>query len=95
MCKNHQTWFTKQTKSALVETHFLFNFAHSEIEKAYIALTLSISYILSLGFPQKNAERRRQQSIEETKRECERQAAAEAAKVAEIHRNKCDELNER
>ena len=79
----------------MVETNFLFNFAHSEIEKAYIALTLSISYILSLGFPQKNAERRRQESIEETKRECERQAAAEAAKVAEIHRNKCDELNER
>ena len=77
----------------------MFNFAHSEIEKAYIALTLSISYTLSLGFPQKNAERRRQESIEETKRECKRQAAAEAAaeaaKVAEIHRNKCDELNER
>ena len=73
----------------------MFNFAHSEIEKAYIALTLSISYILSLGFPQKKAERRRQESIEETERECERQAAAEAAKVAAIHRNKCDELNER
>ena len=73
----------------------MFNFAHSEIEKAYIALTLSISYILSLGFPQKNAERHRQESIEETKREWERQAAAETAKVAEIHRNKCDELNER
>ena len=73
----------------------MFNFAHSEIEKAYIALTLSISYILSVGFPQKNAERRRQESIEETERECERQAAAEAAKVAEIHRNKCDEFNER
>ena len=84
-----------QTKSALVETHFLFNFAYSEIEKAYIALTLPISYTLSLGFPQKNAESLRQESIEETKRECERQAAAEAAKVAEIHRNKCDELNER
>ena len=78
-----------------MQTHFLFNFAHSEIEKAYIALTLSIIYILSLGFPQKNAERRRQESIEETKRECERQAAAEAARVAEIHRNKCDEFNER
>ena len=73
----------------------MFNFAHSEIEKAYIALTLSISYILSLGFLQKNAERRRQESIEETKRECERQAAAEAARVAEIHKNKCDEFNER
>ena len=73
----------------------MFNFAHSEIEKAYIALTLSISYILSLGFPQKNAERRRQESVEETKRECETQAAAEAGKVAEIHTNKCDELNER
>ena len=73
----------------------MFNFAHSEIDKAYIALTLSISYILSLGFPQKKAERHRQKSIEETKRECERQAAAETANVAEIHRNKCDELNER
>ena len=51
--------------------------------------------LLCLGFPQKNAERRRQESIEETERECERQAAAEAAKVAEIHRKKCDELNER
>ena len=73
----------------------MFNFAHIEIEKAYKALTLSISYILSLGFPQKNAERRRKESIKETKRECERQAAAEAARLAEIHRNKCDEFNER
>lgn len=73
----------------------MFNFAHSEIEKAHIALTLSISYILSLGFLQKNAERRRQESMEGTKRECERQAAAETARVAEIHRNKCDEFNER
>lgn len=73
----------------------MFNFAHSEIEKAYIALTLSIRYIFSLGFLQKNAERRRQESIKETKRECERQAAAEAARVGEIHRNKCDEFNER
>lgn len=73
----------------------MFNFAHGEIEKAYKALTLSISYVLSLGFPQKNAERRRQESIKETKRECERQAAAEAGRVAEIHRNKCDEFNER
>ena len=73
----------------------MFNFTHGEIEKAYIVLTLSISYILSVGFPQKNAERRRQESIEETEQECERQAAAEAAKVAEIHRNKCDEFNER
>ena len=91
MLENYQ----KQKKSALVETHFLFNFAYSEIEKAYIALTLSISYILPLGFPQKNAERRRQESMEETKRECQRQAAAEAAKVAEIHRNKRVVLNER
>ena len=73
----------------------MFNFAHSEIDKAYIALTLYISYILCLCFPQKKAERCRQESIEETERECERQAAAEAAKVAEIHRNKCNELHER
>ena len=73
----------------------MFNFTHGEIEKAYIVLTLSISYILSVGFPQKNAERRRQESTKETKRECERQAAAEAARIAEIHRNKCDEFNER
>ena len=73
----------------------MFNFADSEIEKAYIALTFSISYILSLAFTQKNAERRRQESIEETERECEKKAAAKAAKVAEIHRNKSHELNER
>ena len=46
MFENHLTYFTKQSKSPLVEAHFLFNFAHSEIEKADIALTLSISYIL-------------------------------------------------
>ncbi|KAM7445535.1 hypothetical protein ABFA07_005966 [Porites harrisoni] len=59
------------------------------------ALQREIALGEALAVARKNAERRRQESIEETKRECERQAAAEAARVAEIHRNKCDEFNER
>ncbi|CAH3034197.1 unnamed protein product [Porites lobata] len=59
------------------------------------ALQREIALGEALAVARKNAERRRHESIEETKRECERQAAAEAARVAEIHRNKCDEFNER
>ncbi|KAJ7392831.1 hypothetical protein OS493_010491 [Desmophyllum pertusum] len=49
----------------------------------------------ALAVARKNAERRRQESIEDTKRECESKAAAEAGRVSWIHKNRVDELNQR
>ncbi|RMX36834.1 hypothetical protein pdam_00000956 [Pocillopora damicornis] len=49
----------------------------------------------ALAVARKNAERRRQESIEETKLECERKSAAEASRVARVHQNKVNELNQR
>ena len=52
-------------------------------------------FYFSFNFTKKNAERRRQESIEDTKRECESKAAAEAARVGRIHKNRVEELNQR
>lgn len=49
----------------------------------------------ALAVARKNAERRRQESVEETALECERKAAAEASRVARVHQNKVNELNQR
>ncbi|KAL9963987.1 hypothetical protein ACROYT_G027553 [Oculina patagonica] len=59
------------------------------------ALQREIAVGEALAVARKNAERRRQESIEETKRECESKAAAETARVARIHKNRVDELNQR
>lgn len=52
-------------------------------------------HVLILNDFQKNAEKRLQESIEKTKQDCEQKAAEELARVVEIHKDKCDELNQR
>ncbi|KXJ25197.1 eukaryotic translation initiation factor 4 gamma [Exaiptasia diaphana] len=49
----------------------------------------------ALSIARKNFERRLQNAIDDTKRECEALAAAEAERVARIHKSEVDSLNQR
>lgn len=61
----------------------------------FVCFILSHAYLLKYILFKKNFEQRLQKAIENTTRECEALAAAEAERVARIHKNEVDSLNQR